>query len=58
MGWCREVMVDPAPLGRIGREWRKRSAAMRTLLEALFVRSDPKRFVVGLRGPPMLSRSC
>ena len=41
VGWCRAVMVDPAPLKRIGREWMKRAAGMRTLLEALFVRSNP-----------------
>ena len=52
VGWCREVMVDPAPLGRIGREWRKRAAAMRTLLEALFVRSNPERFCCGITGAP------
>ena len=48
VGWCHEVMVDPALLGRIGREWKKRSAAVRTLLEALFVRSDPERFCCGI----------
>ena len=57
VGWCREVIVDPAPLKRIGREWRKRAVGMRTLLEALYVRSNPKRFVVGLQGPLMLSQS-
>ena len=57
-GWCREVMVDPALLGRIGREWRKHAVAMRTLLEALFVRSNPERFCCGILGALMLSRSC
>ena len=52
MGWCREVVVDPAPLRRIGREWMKRAAGMRTLLEALYVRSDPKRFCCGSMGLP------
>ena len=52
MGWCREVVVDPAPLRRIGREWMKRAAGMRTLLEALYVRSDPKRFCCGGIGVP------
>ena len=52
VGWCREVIVDPAPLGRIGREWKRRSAAMRTLLEALFVRSGPEKFCCGITGAP------
>ena len=48
VGWCREVVVDPAPLRRIGREWMKRAVGMRTLLEALFVRSDPEKFCCGI----------
>ena len=50
VGWCRTVMVDPAPLRRIGREWVKRAAGMRTLLEALFVRSTPEKLCCGLEG--------
>ena len=42
VGWCREVVVDPTPLRRIGREWMERSRGMRTFLEALYVRSDPE----------------
>ena len=45
-------MVDPAPLRRIGREWMKRAAGMRTLLEALFVRSNPEKFCCGIIGVP------
>ena len=45
-------MVDPAPLKRIGREWMKRAAGMRTLLEALFVRSNPEKFCCGIVGVP------
>ena len=52
LGWCRTVMVDPAPLRRIGREWVKRAAGMRTLLEALFVRSTPEKFCCRLEGDP------
>ena len=52
VGWCREVVVDPAPLRRIGQEWMKRAAGMRTLLEALYVRTDPKRFCCGSTGVP------
>ena len=52
VGWCREVVVDPAPLRRIGREWMKRARGMRTFLEALFVRSDPERFCCGIGGSP------
>ena len=52
VGWCREVMVDPAPLRRIGREWRERAVGMRTLLEALFVRSEPRKVLLwDYRGP-------
>ena len=43
-------MLDPAPLRRIGREWVKRAAGMRTLLEALYVRSTPENFCCGLEG--------
>ena len=52
VGWCREVVVDPAPLRRIGREWMKRAKGMRALLEALFVRSDPGKFCCGIGGDP------
>ena len=52
VGWCREVVVDPAPLRRIGREWMERARGMRTLLEALFVRSDPGKFCCGSEGVP------
>ena len=52
VGWCRKVTVDPAPLRRIGREWMKRAVGMRTLLEALFVRSNPRRFCCGSTGVP------
>ena len=52
VGWCRVVMVDPAPLRRIGQERMKRAAGMRTLLEALFVRSNPKKFCCGIIGVP------
>ena len=52
VGWCREVVVDPAPLRRIGREWMRRAAVMRALLEALYVRSDPERFCCGSTGAP------
>ena len=52
VGWCCEVIVDPAPLKRIGREWRERAVGMRTLLEALFVRSNPERFCCGITGAP------
>ena len=52
VGWCREVVVDPAPLRRIGREWMKRAEGMRALLEALFVRSDPEKFCCGIGGAP------
>ena len=52
VGWCHEVVVDPAPLRRIGREWMKRARGMRTLLEALFVRSDLKKFCCGIVGVP------
>ena len=45
-------MVDPAPLRRIGREWREQAVGMRTLLEALFVRSNPERFFCGITGAP------
>ena len=50
VGWCRTMMLDPAPLRRIGREWVKRAAGMRTLLEALYVRSTPENFCCGLEG--------
>ena len=52
VGWCREVVVDPAPLRRIGWEWMKRAEGMRALLEALFVRSDPGKFCCGIGGVP------
>ena len=52
VGWCRTMMLDPAPLRRIGREWVKRAAGMRTLLEALYVRSTPEKFCCGLEGEP------
>ena len=52
VGWCRTVMVDPAPLRRIGREWMRRAVGMRTLLEALFVRSEPEQFCCGIAGAP------
>ena len=52
VGWCRAVIVDPAPLRRIGREWMKRATGIRTLLEALFVRSNPKKFCCGIVGVP------
>ena len=53
VGWCREVIVDPAPLKRIGREWMKRAKGMRTLLEALYVRTvDPRDFCRGTIGIP------
>ena len=52
VGWCREVTVDPTPLRRIEREWMKRAVGMRTLLEALFVRSNPRRFCCGSTGVP------
>ena len=52
VGWCRAVMVDPAPLRKIGREWMRRAVGMRTLLEALFVRSNPERFCCGIIGVP------
>ena len=51
-GWCREVIVDPAPLRRIVREWMERAEGMRALLEALFVRSDPGKFCSGIGGEP------
>ena len=46
------MVVDPAPLKRIGREWRERVVGMRTLLEALFIRSNPERFCCGITGAP------
>ena len=52
VGLCREVMVDPVPLRRIAREWRERVVGMGTLLEALFLRSNPERFCCGITGPP------
>ena len=52
VGWCCIVMVDPAPLRRIGREWVKRAVGMRTLLEALFVRSTPEKFCCRIEGAP------
>ena len=52
VGWCREVVVDPAPLRRIGREWMEWVRGMRALLEALFVRSDPEKFCCGIGGIP------
>ena len=42
--------MDPAPLRRIGWEWMRRARGMRTLLEALFVRSDPGKFCCGSGG--------
>ena len=45
-------MVDPTPLRRIGREWKKRAKGMRVLLEALHVRSSPKEFCCGTLGVP------
>ena len=50
VGWCQEVVVDPAPLRRIGQEWMERAKGMRALLEALFVRSDPEKFCCGIGG--------
>ena len=53
VGWCRQVMVDPAPLKRIGKEWMKRAKGMRALLEALYVRTvDPRDFCCGTMGAP------
>ena len=53
VGWCREMIVDPAPLKRIGREWIKRAKGMRTLLEALYVRTvEPRDFCRGTIGVP------
>ena len=52
VGWCREVVVDPAPLRRIGREWMERAKGMRALLEALYVRSDLEKFCCGIGGSP------
>ena len=48
--WCHTMMIDPVPLRRIGREWMKRAAGMKNLLEALFVRSTPEKFCCGLEG--------
>ena len=57
VGWCREVVVDPAPLRRIGREWMERARGMRILVDALFVRSDPGKFCCGSEGVPLLLSS-
>ena len=51
-GWCREVVVDPAPLRRMGRDWKERSIGMRVLLEALYVRMNPREFCRGAMGTP------
>ena len=50
VGWCRERMLDPAPLRRIGREWVNCAERMKHLLEALYVRSAPEKFCCGLEG--------
>ena len=52
LGWCYQLMVDPTPLRRIGREWKKRAKGMRALLEALHVRSSPQEFCRGTIGVP------
>ena len=44
VGWCREVIVNPMPVQRIGREWLARAKAMRHLLKALYVRTTPQEF--------------
>ena len=51
VGWCREVIVNPLPVQRIGREWLARAKAMRHLLKALFVRATPQEFCRGVGVP-------
>ena len=43
--------MDPVPLTRMGRDWKDRVTGMRALLEALYVRMNPRNFVVGLSRP-------
>ena len=50
--WCRQVVVDPAPLRRMGRDWKERATGMRALLEALYVRMNPWEFCRGAMGTP------
>ena len=52
VGWCFEMVVNPTPLRRIGQEWKKRAKGMRALLEALHVRSNPRKFCRGTIGVP------
>ena len=51
VGWCREVIVNPLPIQRIGREWLAQAKAMRHLLKALFVRTTPQEFCRGVGVP-------
>ena len=51
-GWCREVVVDPTPLRRMGWDWEDRATGMRALLEALYVRMNPREFCRGAMGTP------
>ena len=51
VGWLREVVVNPMPVQRIGREWLARAKAMRHLLKALYVRKAPQEFCRGVGMP-------
>ena len=41
-GWCREVVVDPAPLMRMGRDWEERGNRDEGLVRGPLCQDEPQ----------------